>query len=108
MVRKRSRRSLKAVRRRFTLNVLALALFLAGTVLVLRPTSLDVTKRQSGEKVDFVLDGTFGARFAGEMIAQKRNLFPQNVTLRASPNDPDFVASVAREHAIGVTSGQNF
>lgn len=55
-----------------------------------------------------LLDGLFGARFAGEMIADKEGFFPPNVVLRAKPDDPDFVATVAREHAIGVTSGQKF
>ncbi|MCK1680536.1 ABC transporter substrate-binding protein [Bradyrhizobium sp. 147] len=55
-----------------------------------------------------LLDGLFGARFAGEMIADKEGFFPPNVVVRANPDDPDFVATVAREHAIGVTSGQKF
>ncbi|MGY4368171.1 ABC-type nitrate/sulfonate/bicarbonate transport system substrate-binding protein [Bradyrhizobium sp. LB1.3] len=55
-----------------------------------------------------LLDGSFGVRFAGEMVAEKEGFFAPNVVLRAKPSDPDFVATVAREHAIGVTSGQKF
>jgi ABC-type nitrate/sulfonate/bicarbonate transport system substrate-binding protein len=42
------------------------------------------------------------------MIAQKQGYFAPNITLRADPNNPDFAATVAREHAIGVTTGQRF
>lgn len=55
-----------------------------------------------------LLDGSFGARFAGEMIAERQGFFAPSVAVRAEPSDPDFVATVAREHAIGVTSGQKF
>ncbi|MCK1434948.1 ABC transporter substrate-binding protein [Bradyrhizobium sp. 15] len=42
------------------------------------------------------------------MIAFRQAFFPSHVALRAEPNDADFVATVAREHAIGVTSGHKF
>ncbi|WP_246801539.1 ABC transporter substrate-binding protein [Bradyrhizobium genosp. L] len=42
------------------------------------------------------------------MIAQKQGFFASNMVLHADPDDPDFVATVARQHAIGVTSGQKF
>ncbi|MBO4227982.1 ABC transporter substrate-binding protein [Bradyrhizobium neotropicale] len=42
------------------------------------------------------------------MVAHRQGFFASNISLRADPNDADFVATVAREHAIGVTSGQKF
>ncbi|WP_456632811.1 ABC transporter substrate-binding protein [Bradyrhizobium sp. USDA 10063] len=66
------------------------------------------TRLEPVAQLNLLLDGSFGARFAGEMVAQRQRFFASNITLRADPNDADFVATVAREHAIGVTSGQKF
>ncbi|WFU39456.1 ABC transporter substrate-binding protein [Bradyrhizobium sp. CB82] len=63
---------------------------------------------EGAAQLSLLLDGPFGAPFAGEMIAEKQGYLAPNVTLRADPNDPDFVATVARQHAIGVTSGHKF
>lgn len=54
------------------------------------------------------LDGSYRARYAGELTAFKNGYFASNITLAAHPGDPDFVGTVAREHAVGVTSGQKF
>jgi ABC-type nitrate/sulfonate/bicarbonate transport system substrate-binding protein len=77
--------------------------------LVLGPEKLPVrTSLEPTAPISLLVDGSLGTRFAGEMVAQKQGLFASNVTLRADPNDPDFVETVARQHAIGVTSGQKF
>jgi ABC-type nitrate/sulfonate/bicarbonate transport system substrate-binding protein len=55
-----------------------------------------------------LIDGAFGARFAGEMAAQANGYFHQSVALRATPDVADFVENVARQHAVGVTSGAKF
>lgn len=86
----------------------ALAVF-GALVRALQPEQWPVAAgREPVPKTAMLLDGLFGARFAGEMIADKEGFFPPSVMLRAKPDDPDFVATVAREHAIGVTSGQKF
>ncbi len=54
------------------------------------------------------LDGPYSARFAGEIIAAKEGYFRRGVTVRALPDDPNFVEAVAKENAIGVTTGQKF
>jgi ABC-type nitrate/sulfonate/bicarbonate transport system substrate-binding protein len=78
-------------------------------ILALRPEPLPVrTRLKPTAAVSLLTDGSLGARFAGEMVAQKQALFPSGITLRPHPDDPDFVATVARQHAIGVTSGQKF
>ncbi|WP_256375872.1 ABC transporter substrate-binding protein [Bradyrhizobium sp. WSM1743] len=58
--------------------------------------------------VKFVLDGPYGARFAGELAASRQGYFSSRVELAAQPEDPNFVQAIARQHAIGVTSGQKF
>lgn len=107
------RRSWRTARRRYrTLLGLVLAVAaLAGlAILALRPEVVPIKggAAEDAVQLSFVLDGPFGARFAGEMIAQKQGFFASNIVLRADPDDPDFAATVAREHAIGVTSGQKF
>ena len=57
------------------------------------------------------LDGAFGPRFAGEMLAEAQGYLSgrgQSITLRPAPDDEKFAETVAREHAIGVTTGQKF
>lgn len=109
MARTRSRRTARRGHRKLLAIVLAVLVVAGLAILALRPDDIGVT---SGPKpaapLSLILDGPFGARFAGEMIAQKQGFFPSNISLRVDPNDPDFVATVAREHAIGVTTGQNF
>ncbi|WP_375161693.1 ABC transporter substrate-binding protein [Bradyrhizobium sp. RDT46] len=56
----------------------------------------------------FFLDGPYAARFAGEMIAAKEGYFKRGIAVRTIPDDPDFVETVAKENAIGVTTGQKF
>lgn len=67
-----------------------------------------VTRTKPAAQVGLLLDGPLSARFAGEMIAHRENLFASNIRLRAVLDDPDFVATVANQGAIGVTSGQKF
>ncbi|MCA1379286.1 ABC transporter substrate-binding protein [Bradyrhizobium sp. BRP23] len=55
-----------------------------------------------------LLDGRFGAPFAGEMIAAKEGYLPDNISLQSNAADPNFVEAVARQGAIGVTSGHKF
>ncbi|MET4221638.1 ABC-type nitrate/sulfonate/bicarbonate transport system substrate-binding protein [Bradyrhizobium sp. LB14.3] len=77
--------------------------------MALGPEALPARRpHESTARLSLLLDGSFGARFAGEMIAQREGLFEPNIKLRSDPGDPDFVARVARERAIGVTSGQKF
>src|ERR1700712_6029822 len=57
------------------------------------------------------LDGSFGAPFAGEMAAEQLGYFHNNgvkISLQPEPRLPDFTGHVARQNAIGVTSGQRF
>ncbi|UQR65390.1 ABC transporter substrate-binding protein [Bradyrhizobium sp. C-145] len=58
--------------------------------------------------VKLVLDGPYGARFAGELAASRQGYFSSRIEVSAQPEDPDFVQTIARQHAIGVTSGQKF
>nr|WP_256467274.1 ABC transporter substrate-binding protein [Bradyrhizobium sp. 35] len=61
-----------------------------------------------GATANLYIDGRYDARFAGELAATKQGFFATAVTLRPSSDDPSFVETVARDHAIGVTSGQKF
>ncbi|WP_249140649.1 ABC transporter substrate-binding protein [Bradyrhizobium manausense] len=88
---------------------LAAVAVLGLAVLALRPDP--APPRQSSGTVtatSLFLDGPYSARFAGELTALKQGLFAGPITFRPQPNDANFVESVAREHAIGVTSGQKF
>jgi ABC-type nitrate/sulfonate/bicarbonate transport system substrate-binding protein len=58
--------------------------------------------------VKFLLDGRYGAQFAGELIAFKKGYLPARVALAGQSGAADFVQIVAHQHAIGVTSGQKF
>ncbi|WP_082070017.1 ABC transporter substrate-binding protein [Bradyrhizobium sp. LTSP885] len=91
------------------LVVLAASVVAGLAILGLRPDGGDVTRdAKPAAQLSLIVDGALGARFAGEMIAQKQGFLPSSISLLADPDDPDFVASVAREHAIGVTSSQKF
>jgi len=86
------------------------ALALAGTVLLLlRPDAAPVrtSTAPTAAAVKLLLDGPYAARFAGELSASKQGYFSSRIELAGQP-DPDFVQTVARQHAIGVTSGQKF
>ena len=86
------------------------ALALAGTVLLLlRPDAAPIrtSTAPTAAAVKLLLDGPYAARFAGELSASKQGYFSSRIELAGQP-DPDFVQTVARQHAIGVTSGQKF
>ncbi|MGR4930979.1 ABC transporter substrate-binding protein [Bradyrhizobium sp. CAR08] len=109
MARTRSHRKTKTKYQRPALFALSTMAAAGLVILALRPEPLPVEVHPPpAAQLAFLVDGAFGARFAGEMIAQREAFFPSNIALRADPDDPDFVATVAREHAIGVTSGHKF
>lgn len=93
-----------------TLAIGLAALALLGTALLLlrpdavRPRAPNVA---TAVAVKLLLDGPYGARFAGELSASRLGYFSSRIDLTAQP-DPDFVQTIARQHAIGVTSGQKF
>lgn len=108
MLQARSRRWSRRKVRQLTASCLAAVALLGLAAFVLRPDAAPPRKAMApGAPVEFVLDGPYGARFAGEMIATRQAFFASNIALRADPN-PAFVETVAREHAIGVTTGQKF
>ncbi|MGY3079908.1 ABC-type nitrate/sulfonate/bicarbonate transport system substrate-binding protein [Bradyrhizobium sp. LM6.10] len=87
------------------------AVALVGTVLLLlRPdvVSLREPTAPSAAEVKLVLDGPYGARFAGELTAFKQGYFSSRIKLTTQPDTPEFVETVARQRAIGVTTGQKF
>jgi len=87
------------------------ALALSGIVLLLLQSEVGLLRAPTAPKaveVRLLLDGTFGARFAGELSGSKQGYFSSRIELAAHPEDPDFVQTIARERAIGVTSGQKF
>ncbi|MGY3508907.1 ABC-type nitrate/sulfonate/bicarbonate transport system substrate-binding protein [Bradyrhizobium sp. USDA 3051] len=92
---------------------LGLGLIIVASVgtalLLLRPDAAPVRgpTTPAAVAVKFLLDGPYGARFAGELAASKQGYFSSRIELAVQP-DPDFVQTVAREQAIGVTSGQKF
>jgi len=86
------------------------ALALVGLVLLLlRPDAAPIRAPMASRPVaiKLLLDGPYGARFAGELAASRQGYFSSRIEVSAQP-DPDFVQTIARQHAIGVTSGQNF
>jgi len=107
-MRHRRRRSGSTVTRRVAIGLAALS----ATGLVVFALVPDVapvhTPADSSFHAGFFLDGPYSARFAGEMIAAREGYFRRGVALRALPDDPGFVETVARENAIGVTTGQKF
>ncbi|MGY3361266.1 hypothetical protein ACVWZK_007929 [Bradyrhizobium sp. GM0.4] len=52
--------------------------------------------------VKLLLDGPYGARFGGELAASRQGYFSSRIEVAAQP-DPNFVETIARQHAIGVT-----
>ncbi|MCA1527810.1 ABC transporter substrate-binding protein [Bradyrhizobium yuanmingense] len=84
---------------------------MVGTMLLLlRPETASIrtptASRAAAAKL--FLDGPYGARFAGEISASRQGYFSSRIEVLAHPEDPDFVQTIARQHAIGVTSGQRF
>ncbi|MFC0242356.1 ABC transporter substrate-binding protein [Rhodopseudomonas telluris] len=97
--------------------MLAVAALLGSGWLILRPESAPprreivtphVAKRSDSAPSALLIDGRLGPRFAGEIVAQRRGLFPRKFEVSAEPNAPDFVASVVRRGGIGVTTGVRF
>ncbi|UPK25701.1 ABC transporter substrate-binding protein [Bradyrhizobium sp. 195] len=110
MPRTQSRRRTRPRGKR-TLAIGLAALALVGTVLLLlRPDAAPVRAptTSAAVAVKLLLDGPFGARFAGELAASRQGYFSSRIEVSAHPEDPDFVQTIARQHAIGVTSGQKF
>lgn len=110
MPRTQSRRRTRSRRDRYLAIGLA-AVALAGTVLlILQPerAPLQAPTAPRAAAVKLLLDGQYGARFAGELSASRQGYFSSRIELAAQPQDPDFVQTIARQHAIGVTSGQKF
>lgn len=108
MPRTKSRRRTTPRGRRYLAVALAV-LALAGTVLLLlRPDAAPVRAPTAlSAAVKLLLDGPYGARFGGELAASRQGYFSSRIEVAAQP-DPDFVQTIARQHAIGVTSGQKF
>ncbi|WP_276339186.1 ABC transporter substrate-binding protein [Bradyrhizobium zhanjiangense] len=79
-------------------------------LLVLRPDRAPIRAPTASRAaaVKLLLDGPYGARFAGELAASRQGYFSSRIEVSAQPEDPDFVQTIARQHAIGVTSGQKF
>lgn len=70
--------------------------------------SLRSAKRSDSAPSVLLIDGEIGPRFAGEIVALRNGLMPDHFDVRAEPNASDFVATVARRGAIGVTTGSRF
>ncbi|MCK1294846.1 ABC transporter substrate-binding protein [Bradyrhizobium sp. 30] len=103
--RRRSRRSFS----RYVAIGLATVALLGLALIALRPDSLPLRQGANPAAVaSLLLDGPYAARFAGELIALKQGFFTSQIALRPHSDDPNFVETIAREHAIGVTSGQKF
>jgi ABC-type nitrate/sulfonate/bicarbonate transport system substrate-binding protein len=113
--RKKERRNYR-VKRKLRLPVLpgvllGVLLFCASGTLWWVYKGDQTAKAAKASKVQGIdLDGHFSARFAGEMIASRTKAAANGFTLqvRALPDRPDFVADVAENGAIGVTSGAKF
>lgn len=109
MSRNRSRRSSHRRSRYLALGLAAIAL--TGTmVFLLGPdvVSLRAPTAPKATEVKLLLDGPYGARFAGELSAFKQGYFSSRIDLTAAPDTPDFAQTIARQHAIGVTTGHKF
>ncbi|WP_245285918.1 ABC transporter substrate-binding protein [Bradyrhizobium sp. WSM1253] len=88
---------------------LATVALLGLAFITLRPDSVPPRRASNpAAAASLLLDGPYAARFAGELIALKQGFFTSQIALRPHPDDPNFVETIAREHAIGVTSGQKF
>ncbi|MCK1625460.1 ABC transporter substrate-binding protein [Bradyrhizobium sp. 160] len=110
MPRTQSRRRPRPRGKRYLAIGLA-AVALAGIVLLLlRPdtAAIRAPSASTAVAVKLLLDGQYGARFAGELAASRLGYFSSRIAVSAQPEDLEFVQTVARQHAIGVTSGQSF
>ncbi|WP_247554020.1 ABC transporter substrate-binding protein [Bradyrhizobium sp. 138] len=79
-------------------------------LLLFRPDAapIGVPTGSTAGAVKLLLDGPYSARFAGELAASRQEYFSSRIEVSAQPEHPDFVQTIARQHAIGVTSGQKF
>jgi len=108
MARRRSRRR-AAIDYKWLGAIILVTAVAALLILGLQPSSIRLATVHGGSgPVELLLDGRFGARFAGEMSAQRQGFFAANVAVKADAADRNFVDRVARARGIGVTSGQNF
>lgn len=110
------RRRRRRYRRRRSLLIAAFAAA-AGVGIALSawwPTSGETPQTSTvsnGSAVTFYLDGRYGPEFAGEMLAEKRGHFASsgvNVVLHPGNSGEEIAALVARNRAVGVTTGQKF
>lgn len=110
MPRTQPRRRTRSRRKRYLAIGLAAVALVGSVLLLLRPDAAPVRAPTASRPVaiKLLLDGPYGARFAGELAASRQGYFSSRIELAAQPEDPDFVQTIARQHAIGVTSGQKF
>lgn len=110
MPRTQSRRRTRSRGKRYLAIGLAAVALVGSVLLLLRPGSTPIRAPtvSSAPTVKLLLDGPLGARFAGELAASRQGYFSSRIEVSAQPADPDFVQTIARQHAIGVTSGQKF
>lgn len=110
MPRTQSRRRTRPRAKRYLAIGLAAVALVGSVLLLLRPdaTPIRAPTVSSAPTVKLLLDGPLGARFAGELAASRQGYFSSRIEVSAQPADPDFVQTIARQHAIGVTSGQKF
>ena len=106
----RSQRRSRSRRRRYLAFGLAVAALLGIVTFLISPdtVSLRAPTAMNASTVKFLLDGHYGAQFAGELSAFKKGYLPARIVLVEQSDAADFVQTVARQHAIGVTSGQKF
>ncbi|WP_249139650.1 ABC transporter substrate-binding protein [Bradyrhizobium ottawaense] len=110
MPRTQSRRRTRPKGRRYLAIGLAAAALVGTALLLLRPDAAPVRAptASAAVAVKLLLDGPYGARFAGELSASRQGYFSSRIEMAAQPEDPEFVQTIARQHAIGVTTGQKF
>jgi ABC-type nitrate/sulfonate/bicarbonate transport system substrate-binding protein len=97
--------------------LVAITAIAVAYVLIADDTSPPTRSRASATiATPIYLDGPFGPRFAGEMLASARGDLSgkapsgggPSIALHPVPDDAKLLETVAREHAIGVTTGQKF
>ncbi|MGY3038079.1 ABC-type nitrate/sulfonate/bicarbonate transport system substrate-binding protein [Bradyrhizobium sp. USDA 4354] len=110
MPRTQSRRRTRPRGKRYLAIGLAAVALVGLVLLLLRPDAAPIRAPTAFRPVaiKLLLDGPYGARFAGELAASRQGYFSSRIEVSAQPEGPDFVQTIARQHAIGVTSGQNF
>ncbi|MFK4489221.1 ABC transporter substrate-binding protein [Bradyrhizobium sp. USDA 336] len=109
MPRTQTRRRTRPSGKRYLAIGLAAVALVGLVLLLLRPDAAPLRAPTASRPVaiKLLLDGPYGARFAGELAASRQGYFSSRIEVSAQPG-PDFVQTIARQHAIGVTSGQNF